>query len=920
MPESLNDRILIVGLLVLSVAILLVPVFCMAVRNFRRKHYGEPKRRMMVSRVLVLSGVLLLSVWCLRFAVGYYDKIVTAGAEAGMNGWEVFLSSLIHALQTFSLDADYDNYIAAGKQMISAMTGGGAIWPTIFGGYASILNVVAPIAGGAFIFEVLVGIFPHARLAFVNLTFWKEKYYFSELNKESLAMAQNILAPYSVGRVSFLVRPVLIFTDAYVNNAEEQSSELLAEARQIGAICMRDDLSHLWIPKLGRKQFLLMDAKEDENLQAYLNVVDKMSKSALKGTEIDFFTNDDAYILLEDAARNKLLKERNFEEKDLPTFVLIHSYNHLILNLLTELPLYEPLVEKRRNDDGTVDLSVTIIGTGRIGMEMFRTTYWIGQMLDCRLTINVLSKETEEEFWGKVNDINPEIRHTVKEGDPLLYYNKEKASPVYCHIWYRQCDVDTSGFIELFSDVSDGDKLLATDYFLVSLGSDEKNMTVANHLKTFVGRYHVSRASQGDVSPKAVITYVIYDAALSDMLNREKRFRYVKPEGSPAGPQELAYPCDLYMYTVGNLRDVYSIDNVFLSEEDKKAAKNLYKQYLFQKGQLSPADGDVASIYKRALSKEGRLKREQLNRERLDNRYNFMADVVRSKHRDYKAFSLGMVHRSVFNDPKMDDKAYRSEIYTEIYKNCHALLYGGVGDPPGSEQAERRKTLLNRMAWLEHRRWNAYQRICSLVHTRDYNSYWDVSGSYKFLELGLHPCIVECGTDGMASDKEKFDYLDQISDDLKEKDPSLVEVKKFDYPISDFDVHASEDKMPHKMNFIQKQFEKLRLHKMKTIAKQQIDWIKTGINLQQLRQTNLNLRRYVCFFLRYNAGECGDKCETCQYNMDKSISRGELGAVFHVSESVIFNWENGRTLISLEDLLYYCQIAKVELEDIIVFR
>lgn len=99
-----------------------------------------------------------------------------------------------------------------------------------------------------------------------------------------------------------------------------------------------------------------------------------------------------------------------------------------------------------------------------------------------------------------------------------------------------------------------------------------------------------------------------------------------------------------------------------------------------------------------------------------------------------------------------------------------------------------------------------------------------------------------------------------------------------------------------------------------------IDWQKTGKNLQLLRNDNIDLRRNVCNALNYDKGECSGKCEECKYEMDNSISRAELARVFKVSESVVFNWENGITAVSLEDMLFYCQISNVRLSKIIVYK
>lgn len=101
--------------------------------------------------------------------------------------------------------------------------------------------------------------------------------------------------------------------------------------------------------------------------------------------------------------------------------------------------------------------------------------------------------------------------------------------------------------------------------------------------------------------------------------------------------------------------------------------------------------------------------------------------------------------------------------------------------------------------------------------------------------------------------------------------------------------------------------------------RKRIDWLKTGKNLQLLRIDNLALRRYVCRSRNYGKGDCSGACENCRFDMDNSISRAELAEVFAVSESVIFNWESGKTPVPLEDMYFYCEIAGVELREVVVF-
>ena len=103
------------------------------------------------------------------------------------------------------------------------------------------------------------------------------------------------------------------------------------------------------------------------------------------------------------------------------------------------------------------------------------------------------------------------------------------------------------------------------------------------------------------------------------------------------------------------------------------------------------------------------------------------------------------------------------------------------------------------------------------------------------------------------------------------------------------------------------------------LTRKKIDWKKTGRNLQLLRNDNINLRRTVCQQLNFHKGNCSGMCATCKYDMETAISRTELARIFYVSESVIFNWESGKTPVSLEDIIFYCELAGVTMDDIIVF-
>lgn len=750
----------IIAMLTLSVSALVIPAVIYGVRRMVEKPSCGTYKKSTVSRMLVFSACLITSVWCLRYAVGYFSIISADSGAFTLTWWEEIFNSMVHALQTFSMDEDYTEYIFNGKRMLGVMFGENSGWITFYGLYAAILNFIAPIAGGAIIFEILASIFPKIRLSLSHLAFWREKYYFSELNDASLTLAKSIC---NINVCAFK-RPIIVFTDAYIDDENEKGSETLLEAKLLGAICIRDDLSHVKKNRVGKRKFFLIDEAVSGNLQSLADLANSSNSRYLKKAEIYLFTNDDAYVQVEESVCDKLVNDLHFTEAELPVFVPVQSYRNLISNLLVDVPLYEPLIGKTRDNSGNQDLTVTILGTGNIGTEMFLSTYWLGQILDCNLKINVISQETEKEFWNKIDYVNPEIKHTTIENDPILRINRKgDMAKVYCKVEYIQCDVKSSEFVSYLTEQNDN--ILDTDYFLVSLGSDEENISVANTVRRYIGQYHISLKK----TIKTVIAYVVYDSELSKTLNRKKFYSFVN--GS----------ADVYMQAVGSLYDVYSVRNVFLTEHEPFAEK----------------------IYDAYSAIQNREERAQEHRMGKKNDYERWADLARGMHIKYKVYSMGMLDFSLFDYPDSDD-AYKKEL-SKAYAEYKKVVSGDIELDESTEAGNEHLKLLHRMAWLEHRRWNAFTRVKGFRTTADYDTYAipGVKGSYKQMDIKLHPCLVECDQNGIKAQisskgiidestlfqseaYDDFDLLDELSYDLHNKKLNGYDFKQYDYPIFTF--------------------------------------------------------------------------------------------------------------------------------------
>ncbi len=748
---------IIIALMSLSIAFWLVPSLIGIIKKILIKPSAKGCRKSGVSKMLLFSACLIGSVWCLRYAVGYYG-IVTSESPAEELTWgEEIFNSLVHSLQTFSMDEDYTQYILDGKAMLRGIFGEDTALQTVYGIYASVLNFIAPVAGGAVIFEILASIFPKIKLAISLLMLWRPKYYFSELNEASLALAKSIIG----ANTSALKAPIIIFTDAYADNENEKALERLTEARMLGAVCVKEDLFHIKKNNSCANTIFLIDEQEVNNLSALSHLVQNEEKRFLEATTIYLFSQSDAYIEIKQSARSFLLNEKGFSKNKLPKIIPIQRYRNLITNLLTDVPLYEPLVSKRNTSNGKIiELNITILGTGEIGTEMFLSCYWFAQMLNVKTTISIVSNEAEKDFWGKINSLNSEIKSTCKmESDyaqsELLKYNSERYSQPYCYVNYTEQNVFSDAFIESIN--SPEDKLITNaDYILVSLGSDEDNISAANKICNHLGL----KSMKSESKHKTVMAYVVYDTNLSASLNRQM-WRSFESETS----------C-LYMRAIGCFEELYGRENILMKKFDEKI------EHITHCNEVLDAD------------------------------YSFWADGARKMHRKYKAFSADLVRKSIF-DFKNDPDGY--EIYgSEVISRYKELAFG---ECEGSG-TDRYFSLLHKLAWLEHRRWNAFTRVRGFKSTYPYDhenedgcwlyeKYYEFTGSYKHWALKLHPCIVECDEYGIRTDisndkidnvkiKKREENLSQENDNLDKLSVSLHghnliqdDFKYWDYPCND---------------------------------------------------------------------------------------------------------------------------------------
>lgn len=704
---------------------------------------GKDNKRISFTKRGVLFAIMLLGATTIaRFVVGMTGKL-----EQGLLPWpEELVNSFMHALQSFTMDESYTEYLIKGNEGFGALAPD-TCFATIYSIYDTVLNLSCAITSQVALVAVIANVFPRVKLLLVSLRFWKPVCYFSELNPESISLAKSIRE--SKEKRS---KANLVFCNADTDS-DEIPQECFEKARELGAIMTRISLSELKLHRRKGKTFFLT-GKDEDNLAILSGFTEQGRIEKFKENDsIYVFANDNYGTLVEKTVRNAInaqIKEKTGDANKKITLFNVNRYKSIVYNLIEEKPLFSAL------SGDSKELKVAIFGSGKIGTEMFLATYWCGQMLDRELKITVVSDETEEHFRRRIDHINSDILKTAENDNELLRIRKnsgEKADP-YMSFDYIESDVYLDGLDDMLTACSfrarmdehesieknlQNGKLADFDYFVVALGSDKKSMEVSERIGRVVTvNSDIKRKDEARVP----IACALWSDELSDTVKKMNKTGLNKVDIEPFGSMDSSF----------------NIEKVLLDIIKERAIR-------------------LEDKYEQNIAK-------QKGKNYEDDPYKYWANVSRAIHLKYKAFCVS----------KSTD-AYLSE-----------AKEGGSFDNRAHE-----------LAWLEHRRWNAFMRtegfkcpgIC--IDDEGNEAYGYImelpreaaiiqknnkplnSGNHKSLDLKLHPCIVECDKNGMHSDlfdKERdgyeIDLLDDVSVRLKNIEAKykleIEDFKKYDYP------------------------------------------------------------------------------------------------------------------------------------------
>jgi len=731
---NICQKILIIILLLFSVGFFLYAFIYFLLQLRLKKNKGKS----VTEKLLRPTCFLFFSIALHRYIAGFYIVVLKKSEDlvnAGYKWFDEIFNSLVRTMQTFSLDETYIESIAIGKELF-IIEFGSYILSNFYGLFASFLNVCAPIVGVSFILGLLTSIFPRLRLKFWR---YREKYVFSELNDRAICFAEDIINEAKNNKP-----PLIVFTDAYIDQNSEASSELFQRAKNIGAICIKDDILNLSFNRTKKLHYILIDEKDIDNIHTLTTLVTKNCEDWKKDSNIYLFSqNPEAESIVLKLYKNEWLKESKIVIR------IVQEYTSIIYDLFNKVPLYYPLLGKEPiNSSGEKELVLTIIGGGKIATEAFLGAYWFGQILNCKLRINVLTKNANE-FMERINYINKEILESgiVIEDIPnqndkellrkkpnkellRIYPNKdlsrifspkkEYADP-YAEFFFKEVDVEKGSFNEILKEENNTDlPFLSSDYFIIALGTDELNITTALYIDRMVQKEALTKK---DKKNKTVIAFSVYDSETNKIFSSGNSFDLETDS--------------TYRYAFASLKNIYSCKNIYLNHIFKLAFDvNETHRELFKKNYFSNTEH-----YKKAF---------------LSDPYRYWSSIAQVLHYKYKVYS------------------------SELLKNKR-IIPGDITDIEKEEYLKKiTDDILNKkLSWLEHRRWNAFMRTKGFSNaTQDQWKIFafkqkDEEKTHKSIELKLHPCIVECSEETSSLDdywdddkyknKKEFDCLDIVS-------------------------------------------------------------------------------------------------------------------------------------------------------------
>ena len=621
----------------LSSACLVLAVFlaCLLVKQ-------RYKRKTFINAFYCFVGLFAIA------EVFLFYPLLAKDAPRDVPGVFAFFASVHQVIRLFVVDCDINDIIASIRCQVFGQE---PAW--LFYAYASLATlfyIASPVLAAGAVVSVFANLSSYCKFLFGR---GKDVYIFSDLNENSLALANNLKAADP--------KRMIVFTDVFPQN-DESTYELINQAKKIGPIMFKKDITLVNFrihSKSTKMYFFIMGPNEEENLNQAVVLCSKgkppraerkKDKKLQKTYGYDFPRRGDTRLYF---FTEHFSSEVQFStiQTDHIRLRRVNTVQSLVYKLLDDngMQIFDSAVETENTVENTVTgkpdkekkISAFVIGMGRHGTEMVKALTWFAQVHPYRLEITATDMRPNAADIFKSN--YPELFDCNPAEPPLdptqKYHNGDFTTPGEAHYQisiHSGIDTDVSAFDEILKKVRD------TSYIFVAMGDDDMNIKTAIRVRIMTAR----------MGYNPVIHAVIYNPHKTSIFPT----RYDEEKGYTVAAEGNRYN----IIPFGDMDKTYSEECVLNSQlEGEALARHMKYTYrmILQNGF------------------EGKKKEEETRR----GEESFWSS-------DYN---------------------YRSSIASVIHSKFKRLC-----NTPGSRKAPADRTSTEKYfhANMEHRRWNAYVR------------------------------------------------------------------------------------------------------------------------------------------------------------------------------------------------------------------
>ena len=573
--------------------------------------------------------------------------------------YTALFSSLHHVFRLFALDGEYLSLIEMAEEFITDSNPTLSIYVLL----ATVLYIVAPVLTFTFLLSMLKNLF--ARISYRCVLFGKETHVFSELNDKSVALAGSIvnreIGDSTLKKISKIFRKnIIVFTDVDPEN-DDSPSELIVEAKKLGAILFYKDIESLAITKGYKKRKVKVYLiSEDENAKI------RQANSIMKNYDLPGI---ELYVFSESTQSQIILRHKKVENIKV---VRVNDIRTLIYHNLDTygMRLFDKAYENnlKKNTENSV-ISAVIVGFGRYGKEMLKALSWFCQYPKFDLVINVFDSDpsTEDYFKFHFPDMAKRSGNYVSGEDN------------YTINFHSGININSPEFTEKFNTIEN------PTYIFVCLGNDEDNINAALNVRTLCERRGLS-------IDKVDVETVVYDSHSAELMScvwdkdkipaplydtEEDRINAkasLTEKNSPCDEKGSLSSCDNNTYgihIIGDLDNFYSFDTI-VNPKWEQAGMTVNRRYFVQSMRAAKAKvGEKASDKKEnslSFKEEKQQSDKAADKGFWQKEYNYRSSVTKAIHEKLKLklhqfTDYGFVLKELTDPPKAIEDWEDAEIF-----------------------------------------------------------------------------------------------------------------------------------------------------------------------------------------------------------------------------------------------------------------